>query len=73
MKIEIDDKNFIIDGQTTLEPSMAKRQGIERPIRIESFATTPDTNIVQLEVVPTCQGYAGWNVKRNVPPPGPMK
>lgn len=48
--LEIDDKNFIIDGQTTLEPSMAKRQGIERPIRIESFATTPDTNIVQLEV-----------------------
>jgi hypothetical protein len=48
--LEIDDKNFIIDGQTTLEPGMAKRQGIERPIRIEYFSTTPDTNIVQLEV-----------------------
>lgn len=48
--LEIDDKNFIIDGKTTLVPTMAKRQGIERPIRIEYFATTPDTNIVQLEV-----------------------
>jgi uncharacterized membrane protein required for colicin V production len=48
--LEIDDKNFIIDGKTVLEPSMAKRQGIERPIRIEAFATTPDTAIVQLEV-----------------------
>lgn len=46
----IDDKNFIIDGETEIQPSMAKRQGIERPIRIEYFSTTPDTAIVQLEV-----------------------
>lgn len=30
----------------------------------------PHVNVIQLEVVPTCQGYAGWNIKRNVPPPG---
>lgn len=48
--LAIDDKNFIIDGETEIQPSMAKRQGIERPIRIEYFSTTPDTAIVQLEV-----------------------
>lgn len=48
--LEIDDKNFIIDGKCILEPSMAKRQGIERSIRIEQFSTTPDTSIVQLDV-----------------------
>jgi 3-hydroxy acid dehydrogenase/malonic semialdehyde reductase len=30
----------------------------------------PHVNVIQLEVVPTCQGYAGWNIKRNVPLPG---
>lgn len=48
--LQIDDKNIIIDGKCTLTPEMAKRQGIERSIRIEAFSTTPDTNIVQLEV-----------------------
>lgn len=33
----------------------------------------PHVNVIQLEVVPTCQGYAGWNIKRNVPPPGQVK
>ena len=33
----------------------------------------PHVNIIQLEVVPTCQGYAGWNIKRNVPAPGQVK
>jgi len=33
----------------------------------------PHVNVIQLEVVPTCQGYAGWNVRRNVPAPGRTK
>ena len=43
------------------------------PLTAEDIAETaywvatqpPHVNVIQLEVVPTCQGYAGWNVKRN--------
>lgn len=70
--LEIDDKNFIIDGETSIEPGMAKRQGIERPIRIEYFATTPDTAIVQLEVsgrrASSLLGQAARNAELVVPP-----
>lgn len=48
--LQIDDKNFIIDGQCSITPEMAKRQGLERSLRIEYFAVTPDTAIVQLDV-----------------------
>jgi hypothetical protein len=48
--LEIDDKNFIINGEHTFEPGMARRQGVERTIRIDSFLNTPDTRILQLEV-----------------------
>lgn len=29
----------------------------------------PHVNVIQLEVVPTCQGYTGWNIKRNTVTP----
>ncbi|MFB0934406.1 MAG: SDR family NAD(P)-dependent oxidoreductase [Propionivibrio sp.] len=51
------------------------------PLTAEDIAETaywvatlpPHVNVIQLEVVPTCQGYAGWNVKRNVAAPGQTK
>ena len=48
--LDIDDKNLIIDGEHVFEPAMANRAGLERTLRIENFAVTPDTTIVQLNV-----------------------
>ena len=51
------------------------------PLTAEDIAETaywlatlqPHVNVIQLEVVPNCQGYAGWNIKRTTVAPEKTK
>ncbi len=50
LKIPVDDKNRIQDGEQAFNPRDLSNRGIERDLRVDKFAVDNETAIVQIEV-----------------------
>jgi hypothetical protein len=74
--LEINDENEIVNGDGVFNPSDVGGRGLDRNLRVDSFFTTPDTDIVQIQITgdptqfPTSffSTAAAPDLKTDVPP-----
>ncbi|HED54336.1 MAG TPA: CvpA family protein [Phycisphaerales bacterium] len=74
--LEIDEHNFILNGEQAFAPNEFAARGLDRALRVDQFFVTPDTNIIQIKVtgdpaqVPTSyfSTSAAPDLRTDVPP-----